>query len=145
MKRRQFIHTAAAAALFSAVAWARMGAGAGAGSAQRRHYVFFDDRFQRARRAAASWSTWNRPIGVQADVTPLWRNGLDRVTREHPFQLHGVTTTSFLFSLKILVAEHASLEIQESRLDRDLLLWTMRTTPKPDYGTTPWPTLYPRV
>ena len=93
-------------------------------------YAFFDERFEEARRLAASWSGLNPLIEVQGDITPFWSNGPDRTTRERPLKLRGVTTESFQFCLRILVAEHADLDAQVSRLDRNLLLWTMCTTPK---------------
>ena len=135
MKRRYFIHVVAASLLFRVATKPRV-AGLVAFS-QKPDFAFFDERFHQARRIAASWSASNRLIGVQGDITPLWRNGLDRMTRDHPLHLRGVTTESFLFCLRILLGEHADVAVQVSRLDRNLLLWTMRTTAKPEYGTTP--------
>jgi len=92
-------------------------------------YAFFDERFEKARRIAASWPAAIGSVAVQSDVTP-WRHVLDRAPRERPLQLRGVTTESFRFCAAILVGDHADLELQFSRLDRDLVLWTMRTMPK---------------
>jgi hypothetical protein len=128
MKRRQFICAATASALLPA---AKLWGAAAATLSSQPAYVFFDERFQNARRAAATWGDSSRLIGVQGDITPLWRNGLDRMTRDHPLHLRGVTTESFLFCLRILAGERARLDMQVSRLDRNLLLWTMTTTPKP--------------
>ena len=36
---------------------------------------------------------------------------------------------SFLFCLKVLGREHANLDLQSSRFDRHLLVWTLNTTP----------------
>jgi hypothetical protein len=93
-------------------------------------YAFFDERFEKARRIAASWPASIGSVAVQSDVTP-WRQVLDRAPRERPLQLRGVTTESFRFCAAILVGDHAGLESEVSRLDQDLVLWTMRTTPKP--------------
>ena len=60
----------------------------------------------------------------------MWTNWLDRTTRKRPLTMQGVTTGSFHFCLRVLVSEHAHLDEQVLRLDRDLLAWTMRTTPK---------------
>jgi hypothetical protein len=143
MKRRHFIHAAAASLLLPVDLKAR-GASPAAGSPDL-DYAFFDERFCNARRIAASWSASNGPLRVRGDITPLWTNGLDRTTRERPLALRGITTQSFQFCLRVLAAEHAHIDVQSSRIDRDLFLWTMRTTPKYDYGMTPWPSPSPRV
>lgn len=92
-------------------------------------YAFFDDRFEKACRIAAAWPRSARPAAVQGDVT-RWREVLDRATRERPLLLRGVTTESFRFCAAILVSDRADLDLQASRLDRHLVLWTMRTSPK---------------
>jgi hypothetical protein len=143
MRRRQFIHAATASLLLPTAV--KTCVAALATISQNRDYVFFDERFEKARRVAASWSASDRLIGVQGDVTPWWSNGLDRTTRDHPLNLRGVTTESFHFCLRVLVGEYANLEVQVSRLDRNLFLWTMCTTPKPDFATTPWLSPYHRV
>lgn len=132
VKRRQFIRAATAAVLLPAVATPYVPARVS--FSQERDYVFFDERFHEARRTVASWRTSGRRIAVQSDITP-WKDGLDRITRHHALNLRGVTTDSFLFCLRILAAEHADLDVQVSRLDRDLLQWRMNTTPRTDYGT----------
>jgi len=132
MKRRHFIHAAAASLLLPADR--KMGVAPLALYSPNLDYAFFDDRFHDAHRIAASWPASNRPVGVQGDITPIWSNGLDRTTRERPLALRGVTTQSFHFCLRILVAEHAHLDVRTSRLDQNLFLWTMRTIPKLDYG-----------
>ncbi len=93
-------------------------------------YAFFDERFENARRVAASWLAANSPIAVQADITSLWSGGLDRATRGRRLHMRGVTTESFRFCLGILVGEHADIDLRVSRLDPNLLLWTMHTTPR---------------
>jgi len=92
-------------------------------------YAFFDERFEKARRVTASWLGASS-IAVHGDITPLWNNGLDSATRRRTLRLRGVTTESFRFCLGILVSEHADFHLHASRLDRNLFLWTMRTTPK---------------
>jgi hypothetical protein len=93
-------------------------------------YAFFDERFAQAQRVVAAWSGANRVIPVLSDITPIWTNELDRTARERPLTLRGATTGSFHFCLRVLVSEHAAIDEQVLRLDRNLLLWTMRTTPK---------------
>jgi hypothetical protein len=117
MKRRHFILAAAASVLFPAGSWRKW------------DYVLFDERFEQARRLAASWSASNRLIGVRSDVTALWCGELDRLAPHHPLRLRGVTTDSFLFCLRILLGEHANLGVQVSRLDRNLLSWSVRACP----------------
>jgi hypothetical protein len=134
MKRRHFIHAATASVLLPAAATPCVAALASV--SQNWDYVFFDERFEKARRLVASWCASDRLIGVQGDITPVWSNGLDRTMHEHPLHLRGMTTESFLFCLRILASEHANLALQVSRFDRNLFRWTMCTTPKPEYGTT---------
>jgi len=128
MKRRQFIHAATASVLLPCAL--APGPAVFAGTALKWDYVFFDERFEQAHRVAASWLAANRPIGVRGDITPFWIGGLDRLTRNNPLHLRGVTTDSFQFCLRILLGEHANLDAQVSRLHPDLLSWIMRTTPK---------------
>lgn len=128
MKRRQFIHAATAAVLIPVTV---MSSPAALGSLRRKwDYVFFDERFDRAHRVATSWSTLNRPIGVRGDITPFWSSGLDRLAREQPLHLRGLTTDSFQFCLRILLVEHANLDARVSRSDPNLISWIMHTTPK---------------
>jgi len=128
VKRRHFIHAATACLLLPTAL--KPSVSALASGLRNRDYVFFDERFQKARRIAASWADSTRLIGVQGDITPLWSSGLDRMTRGQPLNLLGVTTESFHFCLKILVGELADFDLQLARLDRNLFLWTMYTTPK---------------
>ena len=128
MKRRQFIHAATASVLLPTTV---MASPAGLWSLQRRwDYVFFDERFERAHRIAASWIASNGPLGVRGDITPFWNSGLDALTREQSLHLRGLTTESFLFCLRILVGEHADLDVRVSRVDANLFSWTLHTTPK---------------
>jgi hypothetical protein len=133
MKRRHFVQGAAASVLLPAGVWsyARILPGLVAPD-----YVFFDERFPMARGFVPSGAEAGRVLAVQSDITALWRDELQRATGMRPLHLRGVTTHSFLFCLRILAAEHAGVESQAARLDQNLLHWTMRTTPRTDYGTT---------
>jgi hypothetical protein len=95
----------------------------------RSDYAFFDQRFGKARRIADSWPASIGPIAVLGDVTP-WSSMLARASRARELQLCGVTTESFRFCAGILAGDRASVQSQVSRLDGDLVLWTMRTTPR---------------
>jgi len=128
MKRRHFIARSAACLLApAALEWPSLPALA----APHPHddYAFFDERFEKARRIAAAWPTSKESVAVQGDITP-WSDVLDRASRERPLQLRGVTTESFRFCAAILVGERAQVDLQFSRIDRDLVLWTIRTMPK---------------
>jgi hypothetical protein len=129
MKRRHFIG-AATASVLAPVVLESQSFQALAAVSRPDDFAFFDERFEGARRAAASWTAPDRAIAVQGDVTSLWIGRLDRATRERALQLRGVTTESFRFCLGILVSEHARFDLSVSRIDRDLVLWTMRTIPK---------------
>lgn len=119
---------------------------AGASSAPKKlDVIFFDERFLQARRLVASWLETADLTAVHGDVTPFWCDGLDRVSTEHPLRLRGVTTDSFQFCLRILLSEHADVEVQVSRLDQDLFVWAMSTIPKSNNGSAPWQSLSHRV
>ena len=142
MRRRQFIHMAAAYLLLPAAVKPCVAAR----SASKRHKnIFFDERFPRARLLAASWSDVDTLTAVQGDITPFWSDGLDRMCTESPVRLRGVTTDSFQFCLRILVGERADVDAQVTRLDQNLFVWTMSTLPKPNNGTTPWQSRSHRV
>jgi hypothetical protein len=128
LKRRHFIRGATASVLLPAALGSPSLLALTAPSSHG-DYALFDERFENARRIAASWPGSNEPIAVQGDITSLWTHTLERATRERPLHLRGVTTESFRFCLAILVREHATLDLQVARLDPNLFLWTMRTTP----------------
>ena len=90
---------------------------------------FYDDRFERAARLAAERAGPRQPIPVQGDITNLWNGGLGRACRHSALSLHGVTTESFYFCLKLMVAERARIETQVTRIDRDLFLWSLKFRP----------------
>ncbi len=75
MRRRQFLHAASAAVLLP-VMTGMSEAGATAISPER-EFLFFDARFEAARRLAASGSSRARPIAVHTDITPIWGTGLE--------------------------------------------------------------------
>lgn len=129
MKRRHFIQAATGSVLFTAAVepYCLL---ARAEHSPNDNYTFFDERFEEARRVAASWSGSNRAIAVHGDITPLWNSQLDLATRKSRLRLRGVTTESFRFCLVTLVREHTDFDLDVSRFDRNLFLWTMHTTPK---------------
>lgn len=129
MKRRHFIRAATASVFVPAVLESPC-LQALATLSSHDDYAFFDERFEQARRVAASWSAAsNQAIAVQGDITALWIDGLDRAARERTLQLRGVTTESFRFCLEILVSEHAKFDRYACRVNRNLVQWTMHTTP----------------
>lgn len=131
MRRRQFLRAAATAAVLPALSgWS---AASTAAISPGCEFLFFDERFPAACRMAASWFVRSRPVGVQADITPVWSE-LERAIGREPLHVRGVTTGSFLFCLRILAAEHARIDLGTARLDRDLTLWTLRTQPRTSYG-----------
>lgn len=129
MNRRHFVRAVSALALVPAALESTRLAALTALS-PRDGYAFFDERYEKARRVAASWLTSYEAIAVQGDITPLWNGGLVRATCERTLQLQGITTDAFRFCLGILVGEGADIDSRVSRLDRNLFLWTMRTTPR---------------
>lgn len=128
MKRRYFIGAATASVLIPMTVGSRSFQAFGA-MPRPDDLAFFDERFEKARRIAASWAVSDRALAVQSDITSLWRGGLDAATRNRVMQLRGVTTEAFRFCLGVLVSEHASLNLSVSRIDRNLVAWTMQTHP----------------
>jgi hypothetical protein len=98
---------------------------------------FFDDRFAEARRLAQERSGTSVPTPVQGDVTGFWTGGLASASLAKPLTLMGVTTESFYFCLKTLLVDHARVDAQVRRVDRDLHLWTIRTD-NHKKGTMSW-------
>lgn len=90
-------------------------------------YFFFDDRYGTARLCAEGWPAGTRVVSVGSDVTEVWQSFLSTASRSGPLTLQGVTTESFHFCLKVLMAEGAHVDSQITRLDRDLYQWTIRS------------------
>ena len=63
---------------------------------------------------------------MQGDITGIWNAGLRRACGRSMLALHGVTTESFHFCLKILVGEQTRMQTRVTRLDQDLFLWQIR-------------------
>ena len=99
-------------------------------------YVFFDERFAEARRLAREMAGVTAALPVQGDVTGVWTRELARASIATPLALTGVTTESFLFCLRILLADQGRVDAQVSRIGRDLHLWTLRTDNHSKHGTT---------
>ena len=73
----------------------------------RDYLFFFDERFAEARRLADEMCGATEPTPVQSDITAIWTDGLGRAGLTAPMTIKGVTTESFYFCLKILLADHA--------------------------------------
>jgi hypothetical protein len=92
-------------------------------------YFFYDDRFSEAHKLAAEFAAPTRPTPVQGDVTPLWTDELNSLSRWSPLTLYGVTTESFHFCLKTLLRSQASVKSEIQRLSKDLYTWDIQTKP----------------
>lgn len=101
-------------------------------------YFFFDQRFAEARRLAGTLSGTTEPTPVDGDVTGIWTGELGRASLTVPLTLKGVTTDSFYFCLKILLADQSRVEAEVSRIGRDLHLWTIRTDYNFKKAATSW-------
>ena len=97
-------------------------------------YFFFDERFIKARQLAAKLSNSKPLIPVRGDITELWNGQLKRACVESPLVMRGVTTESFYFCLRIMAGSIAGMESQVTRINRDLLLWTIRSNNKLKMG-----------
>ena len=101
-------------------------------------YVFFDERFAEARRLAREMAGVTAAIAVQGDITGVWTRELAQASLATPLTMTGVTTESFFFCLRILLADQGRVDAQVSRIGRDLHLWTLRTDNHSKHGTTSW-------
>jgi hypothetical protein len=141
MKRRYFIQAAVSSviiphALAHADPWAnpwanpRANAQISAAAPQwewgNADWFFYDGRFPLARQLAMELSGSTGLTPVQGDITDIWNAGLGRTCGQSRLTLHGVTTESFHFCLKIMAGELSSVETRVSRIDRDLFLWQIR-------------------
>jgi hypothetical protein len=139
MNRRQFVQAGASSLLLSA-AVAASADPRRRGRAARESFFFFDERFAEARRLAGELAGLAEWTPVQADVTSLWTGTLTRASLAAPLALRGVTTESFYFCLKVLLADQCRVDAQVRRIDRDLHLWTIRTNNHTNNGTQSWQT-----
>ena len=126
MNRRHFVQ-AGVTSLLVPVAAIPTFSGASRGDPADLHHFFFDQRFAEARRIAEVMSAAVVPTPVHADVTALWIGGLAHASLVTPLTMQGVTTESFYFCLRTLLADQVRVDAQVSRLGRDLHLWTLRT------------------
>jgi hypothetical protein len=109
------------------------------------HYVFVDDRFPAARQLASELCGSTIPTPVLGDVTDLWTGGLATASLAAPMTLAGITTESFFFCLKTLLADRVRVDATTTRRDRDLQLWTIRTDNHSKNGTMSWQNHFRRV
>ena len=101
-------------------------------------HFFYDERFAAARRLARELARVIEPTPVQGDITYIWTAGLGRASLVAPMTMRGVTTESFYFCLKILLADQASVDANFERIDQDLYLWTIRSHNPEQHGTVSW-------
>lgn len=132
MNRRYFIKAAAASAFLPQGIAA---AGAATASPSRMDWFFYDDRFAEAVRRAQELPAPGRTLPVRGDVTDIWNAELARACDRSPLTLHGVTTESFYFCLKVLTGSKTGIDTTVARVDRDLFLWTIRTNGGTHTGT----------
>lgn len=109
------------------------------------HYVFVDDRFPAARQLASEVCGSTIPTPVLGDVTALWTGGLATASLVAPMALAGITTESFFFCLKTLLADRVRVDATTTRHDRDLHLWTILTDNHSKNGTMSWQNHFRRV
>jgi len=136
MNRRLFVQ-AGASSLFIGNAMIAASADAPGRDRFAWDYFFFDQRFAAARRVAGELSGTTEPTPVDGDVTDIWTGKLGRASLTAPLTMKGVTTDSFYFCLKILLADQSRVEAQVSRIGQDLYLWTMHTNNHKN-GTMSW-------
>lgn len=125
MNRRHFIG-AAASTLFMPFAIPVAGAAVARPRLQA-DSLFYDERFPEACRLVHGLPGIGRPVPVRGDVTDIWNAGLDLACTRSPLVLHGVTTESFYFCLKVLLASETRVETSVARIGRDLFRWTIRS------------------
>ena len=123
MNRRRFLRTASTTLLLPLHA---AFAASQAGNPDT-DFFFYDERFAAAGNLAMALSGGCETVPVQSDMTDIWRAGLKRAALQGHLVLRGVTTESFHFCLRTMLADGARVESQISRVDRDLHLWTIRS------------------
>jgi len=147
MNRRRFVQAGMSSLLVPAAIVASPLEGARAGTTSGEpawHYVFVDERFPAARQLASEVCGSTIPTPVLGDVTDLWTGGLATACRAAPMALAGITTESFFFCLKTLLADRVRVDATTTRHDRDLHLWTIRTDHSKN-GTMSWQNHFRRV
>jgi hypothetical protein len=90
-------------------------------------YLFYDERFPAAGRLAREIAGSDEIIPVRGDVTQLWNGILKPASQRSQLLLAGVTTGSFYFCLKTLMRSPKGLDLYTSRIDRDLIAWSIRS------------------
>jgi len=125
MDRRHFVQAGMSSVLLPGAIFTAPAA-AGSAAPATLDYFFVDDRFAAGALRAGTISPSLAPIRVQADVTPVWTGLLAGGRIRAPLALRGVTTESFFFRLKTLLARRVH-DSQISRVGPDLHLWTIRT------------------
>ena len=97
-------------------------------------YFFYDTRFGLDAARAETLSASAQIIGVQSDVTGIWKGVLSLACRQGPVVMRGVTTESFHFCLRTMLADSARVESRISRVGRDLHEWTIHSRPPNSTG-----------
>jgi hypothetical protein len=132
MNRRDFLRsTVASLALSGGVLEL---ASAGPVNREVSGYLFYDERFPAAQRLAREMAGADEIIPVRGDVTQLWNGILKPASQRSPLLLAGVTTGSFYFCLKTLMRSPGGLDLSTSRIDRDLIAWSIRSSQSNNQG-----------
>ncbi|MEZ5891603.1 MAG: hypothetical protein R3C58_00425 [Parvularculaceae bacterium] len=121
MKRRLFLKTT----LSSLLAAPALAHGANKARVQTPDRVFYDERFGKAHALSTEFGAARTP--VRGDVTAVWREELNALSRAQPLFLSGVTTESFYFCLTTLLQSHARVDARAERVSKDLYAWSIRT------------------
>lgn len=126
MKRRLFLKTSLASTL--AMTLSPAGAALLGENAASADMFFYDERFAQARAISSRINGAISLTPVTSDVTALWTQQLNSLSRQAPLCLRGVTTESFYFCLKTLLQSHAGLKTRVERVSKDLYAWSISTT-----------------
>jgi hypothetical protein len=88
---------------------------------------FYDERFDAARQLAARVSPHAPLTPVRGDITDVWNAGLGERCTRTPLTLRGVTTESFHFCLRVMLASRSRIDTAVTRVDRDLFHWVIHS------------------
>lgn len=91
-------------------------------------YVFYDDRFTKARQLACTLANAGKLMPVQGDMTGIWNAGLRQGCMRSPLLMQGVTTGSFYFCLHGMLAPMTNMQAQIRRINTDLFLWKIQSS-----------------
>ncbi len=85
--------------------------------------VFFDPRFAKSLPELGDRVRTGNTRIVNGDITPVWNDGLKRLSGKVTLNLVGVTTDSFYFCLQRLLQEKNTVTAESLKINSNLVAW----------------------